>query len=141
MWRRTAAGCVALVAACGARDPSPPAVGDAGPMQIGAAFPYDELVIGPADGTQDQPAVAWTGSAFLVVWLDIALGVRGALVGPDAPPFPAAFTIMSPTSGDRREPRVACTGGVCAVIWRETLGPDRRVWLRRVAADGALLDP
>lgn len=93
-------------------------------------------------GQLAYPAVAWTGSSWLVVWhrnsgtgtpYDV-YGVRVSAAGAVLDPAPVR---LSPTSGSQSVAKVACGGGQCLVVWMD--GDDLRG--TRVTPALGVLDP
>jgi hypothetical protein len=113
-----------------------------------------EFAIFTSPGEQSVPSVAFDGTNFLVVWSDTRSGsgpsddtdVYGVRVSPagivlDDPPI---AIVTAP--GFQGEPQVASSGSNWLVVWNDTgpLGssppPDGRIFGKRVAANGSLLD-
>ena len=91
---------------------------------------------------QVEPAVAFDGTSYLVVWEDRRGGfadVRGARVSPDGAVL-ATDSVVSGASLHQTQPAVACATGACLVAWRDGRagGPD--VYGARVAGT-SVVDP
>ncbi|WP_242342219.1 InlB B-repeat-containing protein [Anaeromyxobacter terrae] len=89
---------------------------------------------------QVEPAVAFDGTSYLVVWEDRRSGfadVRGARVSPNGTVL-AADLLISGATGHQTQPAVACATGGCLVAWRDGRagGPD--VYGARVAGTSVL---
>ncbi len=130
---------LALVAACqgsGTQAATSPA-SDAGPITVGPLITFDEVALGPADGMQEQPGAAWTGSAFLVSWIDDQLGVRADHVDP-ATGQPSGQPIALGPKGNLRNALAACTtSGACAVAWSSLEASASTIYIRRAGVDAA----
>ncbi len=91
---------------------------------------------------QVEPAVAFDGTSYLVVWEDRRTGfgdVRGARVSPGGTIL-AADLVISGAALHQTQPAVACASGACLVAWRDGRagGPD--VYGARVTGT-SVLDP
>jgi hypothetical protein len=100
-----------------------------------------EIAIAPND--QTQPAVAYDGAQYLVVWADRRSGTSfdlygqrvstaGALVGPQI--------AISLAAGDQQNPRVAAFGGAWIVAWQDHRSGVDNVYFARISGAGAVLD-
>lgn len=113
-----------------------------------------EFPIFTSPGEQVYPDVAFDGTNYLVVWRDTRTGsgpsadtdVYGVRVSPAGAvlDIPEIAIVTAPRT--QGEPKVASSGGNWLVVWNDIdqLGtsppPDGRIFGKRVAADGALLD-
>ncbi|ABS25884.1 cell wall/surface repeat-containing protein [Anaeromyxobacter sp. Fw109-5] len=93
------------------------------------------IAISTAAEHQVEPAVAFDGTSYLVVWEDRRGGladVRGARVSPNGSVL-ASELLISGAPLHQTQPAVACASGACLVAWRDGRagGPD--VYGARVA--------
>ena len=85
---------------------------------------------------QDEAAIAWNGSKYLVAWRNEADAIRAALVTPTDEGYTAQATIaISDRLIKTAEPAVAWNGGRFLVVWS-----DGDVLGARLSAAGELLD-
>lgn len=97
------------------------------------------------DGTVvilNDPATAFDGSNFLVVWADagdlVSSRIYGARVEPDGAVLePSRFALTSPGTADAGAPAVAFGSAVHLVAWTQ----EDTVLAARVLPDGTVLDP
>jgi MYXO-CTERM domain-containing protein len=115
----------------------------------GALLDPAGIAISSVYGEQIQPAVAWDGTEFLVVWTDhrsapgYGYDIYGARVrGSDGYVLGNVIPI-STADGDQTQPAVAADGGEFMVVWLDRRhGPSADIYGARVrGSDGALLDP
>jgi hypothetical protein len=111
-----------------------------GTVLDGAGFP-----IASGDRHQDEPAVAFDGTSFVVAWQDQGPGetdLRAARVSPAGVILdPAGFTV-SGASSEQTLPAVAAAGGNAFVAWQDfRAGTTADVYAARIAVDGTVLDP
>jgi hypothetical protein len=100
------------------------------------------FAISSAPEHQVEPAVAFDGTSYLVVWETRQGGladVRGARVSPDGAVL-ASGLLISGAPLHQTQPAVACASGACLVAWRDgrTGGPD--VYGARVSG-ATVVDP
>jgi hypothetical protein len=94
-----------------------------------------------------EPAVAFDGSNFLVVWgkyIGTGYDIYGARISP-AGEVLSEFPVFSAT-GEQVSPAIAFDGTNCLVVWRDTRsgsGPaeDTDIYATRVSPEGVVLDP
>ena len=109
----------------------------------GTVLDPDGLLISGADQHQVDPAVAWNGSTYLVVWTDDrAPGNRhdiyGGLVS-SAGVVSNNNTVISEFSGGQNSPTVASNGTDFLVAWSSAVLGD--IHASRVTGAAAVLDP
>ena len=114
---------------------------------VSSAITLDAPTYGPAPGKQTNPAVAYDGSKWLVVWEvpgpdNFSTRLRGVLVGPTGAPFdPQGFEI-EPAAGLNVAPVAAWDGTNFVVAWENGVAGDAASWdirARRFGTDGAPL--
>lgn len=94
---------------------------------------------------ESRPAVAWSGSRYLVVWEGYDAGAGTSSIG--GVPVTADGTVLEPlliagAQGDAVAPRVAAAGGTFLVVWQDLRsGADYDIFGARVSGAGTLLDP
>ena len=100
----------------------------------------------PAPGQQKDPAVAFDGENYLVVWEDLRSGgfsdIYGARVTPDGTMLDATGFVISQAADDQESPVLAFDGQNYLVVWQDY----RSVWESdvygaRVTPGGTVLDP
>lgn len=113
-----------------------------------------EFPIFTSPGEQVFPDVAFDGTNYLVVWRDTRTGsgptedtdVYGVRVSPDGTVLDSPEIAIVTAPRTQGEPKVASSGDNWLVVWNDIgqLGtsppPDGRIFGKRVAADGTLLD-
>lgn len=95
------------------------------------------------EGTQQQPAVTWTGERFLAVWEDDRNGdfdIFGARVEPDGDVKEEDGFPIAVADGEQRFPDLAHKGYRSLVVWDDTRSGDHRVRGAEVEEDGDVLD-
>jgi hypothetical protein len=101
------------------------------------------IAITTARGNDVDPAVAFNGTSFLVVWTDDSSGVPqvyGARVAPDGTLLDPEAIPIAAEGNSRQYPAVASDGQDFLVAW--TLNStDVDIYAARVASDGTVLDP
>ena len=87
----------------------------------------------------DEPAVAWSGTNFLVSWRESGEDgvIRGALVAPDGQVV-RRFTVDSSSSNYHNRSSVGFNGVNYVVVWENA---QSQILFRRVSIDGQILDP
>jgi hypothetical protein len=96
-----------------------------------------------ATNTAAQPALAWNGANYLLVWYDTRSGesIYGALLGTNGQPTVAGGSAISSTTEPEWRPAVASNGTEFLVAWETRPSSDRNVRAARVDASGAPKDP
>jgi hypothetical protein len=118
-------------------------------------LPGDD-VVGPAAGTQDQPALAeGDGSSWLLVWRDTRASLAGTLgsdatdvwstrLDADGAPLEAVSSPVASGPWSESTPRVAWNGTDWLVAYDADAATaaywSQGVWARRVGGDGVLID-
>jgi hypothetical protein len=110
---------------------------------ISGQIGMDDPVNGPADSSQYQPAVAYNGTNFLVVWYDYRSGssdVYGARVS-------GAGTVLDPTGirisaalSYQYSPKVSHDGTNFLVVWTDQRNGSTDIYGARVSDAGVVLD-
>ncbi|WP_375771542.1 hypothetical protein NR798_11810 [Archangium gephyra] len=120
---------------------------DIGALRIGPdGRRLDESVIFLSSATvTGEPAVAWNGKEFLVVWTDSHGGVDtpdiyGNRVKEDGTVLGQSFPIGA-APGMQRTPAVTWTGRRFLVVWGDMRGSDWDIFGARVRSDGKVDDP
>ncbi|MDQ1519376.1 MAG: hypothetical protein QOI55_449, partial [Actinomycetota bacterium] len=115
---------------------------------VGAAHAVSAPVQTSAAGAQSNPAVAWDGTNFLVVWDDGRGGdpragdIFGARVSPSGTLLDPTGFLISPLAGDQRAPAVAWNGTNFLVVWQEPRPKSGDgIVGARVSPAGTVLDP
>ena len=113
----------------------------------GSPIGGDFLISGPgATANDENPAVAWNGTAYLVVWSDQRTSssrgadIYGRRVSAAGAPVGGDFLISGPgATGWDQGPDVVCSGTACLVVWSDERTSSRGadVYGRRVSAAGA----
>ena len=104
------------------------------------------LVIRPAPGSQQDPALAFDGSDFLVVWYDFRSGpncdIYGARVTPAGALLDPNGTVISTAASSQCNPTVAFNGTNFLVVWQDNRsGSDYDIYAARMTPAGVVLDP
>jgi hypothetical protein len=90
------------------------------------------------------PAIAWSGSKWLVTWTTISAGaysIDGVLVNATGAPAGPTFPVRSNAATGNGSPAVAWNGTDFLVAWLESDGSAVRVRAARVDGHGTVLDP
>lgn len=103
----------------------------------------DPAGISISDGISDQmdPAIAWNGTEYLVVWSDrraIVSHIYASRVRPDGQVIDKQGILLSGTSGTQAYPRVASDGRGWQVVWQDSRGGSQDIYGCRVSLDGAI---
>ncbi len=100
----------------------------------------DDPVVGPADGEQLHPAVAFDGTSYLVVWGGASL--RATRVSPAGVVLDPQGIVIPGQHWDDPRPVAASNGNGFLVAWEHS-GDDFKSEIRgaRVTGGGALVDP
>ena len=106
-----------------------------------------ELTYNSSPFEQDQSAMAFNGTVYLIVWTDTRSGlgkdIYGARLGTDGSILDPSGFIICDYDGLQENPSVTSNGEIFLVVWeddrhQETSGID--IYGARVSADGTLLD-
>ncbi|MFY0575125.1 hypothetical protein ACN28S_12805 [Cystobacter fuscus] len=108
----------------------------------GTVLNTNGILISTAVNAQENPAVAYNGADFLVVWQDYRSGtnydIYGARVsGTGVVRNPSGLPISTATS-DQKYPALAREGSNLLVVWQDLRGDD--IYGTRVSSTGAVLD-
>ncbi len=90
---------------------------------------------------QTDPAVAWNGTEYLVVWGDRRLGAQhiyGARVTADGVVIDPQGICLSGTAGSQAYPRVASNGRNWQVVWQDSRGGSLDIYGVSLAGNGIL---
>jgi len=103
-------------------------------------------VLIPAPGFQNEPAIAFDGANFLVVWEDHRIGsssgISGARVTPEGTVLDPSGFLISQGTDDRLNPVLGFDGENFLVIWEDYRGLwDSDIYAARVTPQGTVLDP
>ena len=105
----------------------------------------DSFVISQAEHYQGQPAVAYDGTGFLVVWDDERSGssedIYGARVTPEGTVLDSAGIVISQAGYDQQHPDVAFDGTSFLVVWADGRNDPSDIYGARVTPQGTVLDP
>jgi large repetitive protein len=119
-----------------------------GPDQsLGGEFLIDtSSVLLPAPGSQNDPAIAFDGVNFLVVWEDKRSGsytdICGARVTPDGTVLDPSGFVVSLAAYDQKYPVLGFDGTNFLVVWQDfRRGYAFDIYGTRVTPDGTVLDP
>lgn len=105
------------------------------------------ILISNAYGNQADPAVAYNGTNFLVVWEDTRNGgsdLYGARVGSTGVVRDPSGIPISTSASDQIAPTVACSGADWLVVWqdfRSSTTSSSDIYGARVSGTGAVLEP
>jgi hypothetical protein len=109
--------------------------------------PYG-IPLSTASGNQTQPAVAFDGTNYLVVWQDSRDGpyeycdIYGTRITPDGTVLDPSGIPISITLMSQEQPDLAFDGANYLVVWqREVLGSIADIYGARLNTDGEVLDP
>lgn len=112
--------------------------------QTGTVLEPNGRQVALAANSQSEPAVAFDGTGFLVVWADAGAGgsdIRAIKVDQTGRQLAAGFTV-SAAPRDQLRPAVAFDGDNFLVVWEDWRGTDAPdVYGARVSRSGAVLDP
>jgi hypothetical protein len=93
---------------------------------------------------QGDPAVAFGGGLYMVVWQDSRSGgwdIYGARVSPSGVVLDTEGLAISTSSGAQRHPSVAYDGVDFVVVWEDSRNGDWDIYSARVNVSGGVLDP
>ncbi|MCY1079299.1 hypothetical protein [Archangium lansingense] len=92
----------------------------------------------------NEPAVAWTGIQFLVVWSelrsDLTTDLVGARVEADGPLLDSPPFVISDAPGHQRRADIARADGFAWVVWEDTRRGGSDIFGARVTEAGTVLD-
>lgn len=97
------------------------------------------IVISKAAGAQTDPAVAWNGRQYLVVWMDRREQlphIYCARVQPDGEVLDKQGILLSGTNGSQAYPDVASDGSSWLVVWQQQLTSSFDIYGIKVNSDG-----
>ncbi|MCX6844419.1 MAG: hypothetical protein NTX53_19325, partial [candidate division WOR-3 bacterium] len=99
----------------------------------------------PAPYNQKDPAVAFDGANFLVVWEDYGsdyYGIYGARVTPQGTLLdPSGLAISQAAYNDQYSPALGFDGTNFLVVWQDNRGGPSDIYGARVTPAGTVLDP
>jgi len=109
-------------------------------------YPVSDPVNGSLRGSQNEAAVGFDGTNYLVVWADSrssgATDIYGARVSPAGTVLDVAGIAISTAPGAQQSPAVAFDGTNYLVGWQDNrTDSDYEVYAARVSRAGAVLDP
>jgi hypothetical protein len=106
---------------------------------VSPEFGMDSPVYGPAWSDQREPAIAFGGGNFLVVWHDhrnnfssTGIDVYGARVTPTGTVLDPTGILVSGAASSQEHPAIAFDGSNFLVVWhdlRNNLGYDQELWI------------
>src|SRR5207244_336680 len=114
---------------------------------VSPEYPVSDPVLGDAPGNQVEPAAAFDGTNYLVVWdderasADGTKDIYGARVTPDGTVLDRVGFAISTANDDQFAPAVAFDGTNFLVVWGDQRGATTDVYGARVTPDGTVLDP
>ncbi len=112
--------------------------------QSGTVLDRPAIDVSSAPGTQFYPAVAWSGSSYLVTWSDARSGqsdIYGARVGSDGTVLDQDGLLLWNSPNAAQSPRLAWGGANYLLVWSEFPGAfTENVLAERVDANGVVLD-
>lgn len=97
------------------------------------------IAICTASGNQTDPAVAWNGKQYLVVWTDRQTSlshIYGARVQPNGEVVDKQGMLLSSTNGTQAYPDVASDGSGWQVVWQQQITGSLDIYGVRVSGDG-----
>lgn len=121
---------------------------ESGPLAAGEFVVNTDITWGPADHHQENPAVAFDGTTFMVVWEDGRSGsdadIYGTRIGTDGAPIdPRGFRVSAGATSEQR-PAIASGATEYLVVWGQSSPPGGAtgfdVYGARVSRDGVVLD-
>ncbi len=92
-------------------------------------------------GDQLDPAVAWNGAEYLVVWSDRRLGLQhiyGCRVRPTGEVIDKQAIPLSGTSGTQAYPKVASDGAGWEVVWQDSRGGTQDIYGCKITGAGSI---
>lgn len=110
----------------------------------GTVLDPDGIAICSAANGQSYPAVAYDGTAFLVVWEDLRNSdgdIYGARVAADGTVLDPGGIAISTASGDQTVPGVTSNGASWLAVWEDSRnGTVKDIYGARVLPDGSVLN-
>ncbi|MCX6842011.1 MAG: hypothetical protein NTX53_07020 [candidate division WOR-3 bacterium] len=110
----------------------------------GVVLDPDGVAVSTANNAQSAPVVAFDGTNFLVVWMDLRSGssedIYGARVTPNGTLLDPNGIAVSTADNNQGFPAVGFGGTDFLVTWTDE-GRSGRVYGARVSRDGTVLDP
>lgn len=111
----------------------------------GKVLDSTRIPVSTAAGEQSNPAVAYDGANFQVVWQDKRNGkdfnIHGARVTPAGKVLDPTGLVVSSAKGAQWMPKVACDGKTCLVVWDDQrASADDDIYGARVTPSGKVLD-
>ncbi|MCX6842733.1 MAG: hypothetical protein NTX53_10670, partial [candidate division WOR-3 bacterium] len=109
----------------------------------GGEFLIDtSTALGPALYDQGEPAIAFDGANFLVVWTDYrsSSDIYGARVTPQGTVLDPGGIVISEAADDQSSPAIAFDGTDFLVVWTDERSGSSDVYGARVTPQGAVLD-
>ena len=79
----------------------------------------ERISIADGNPSQSQPALAFDGNTFLVVWIEDLNLVYGRYVSPEGLPIGTEFLISENTSFERQHPSLVAGTENYLVVWNE----------------------
>ncbi|UCG92775.1 MAG: hypothetical protein JSV97_03440, partial [candidate division WOR-3 bacterium] len=99
----------------------------------------------PAGAYQGQPAIAFDGTNYLIIWCDERLGydrgIFGARVNSSGIILDSAGIVISTTLSSKNFPSVTFNGTNYLVVWDDTQDEVQDIYGVRVSPEGTVLDP
>ncbi|KPJ60589.1 MAG: hypothetical protein AMJ46_06250 [Latescibacteria bacterium DG_63] len=108
------------------------------PFNVGSGAAYS-----PAPKSQEEPAVAFDGGNYLVVWQDDLTGsseIRGTRLSPEGEVLDPCGIEITAAPGSQTTPVVAFDGTNYLVVWQDTRNGNPDIYGARVSIDGLVLD-
>jgi hypothetical protein len=110
----------------------------------GVVLDSNGIAVSAASGRQEEPAIAFDGTNFLVVWQDdrgSSVDIYGARVNQAGEVLDPSGTPVSTGANDQLCPAVAFDGTNFLVAWEDLRGAASDIYGARVTQAGVVLDP
>lgn len=111
----------------------------------GGAIQRTDIPVTSASSDQHEPAIAWDGTQYLVVWRDIRRpdggDIYGARVTPAGEVQDAEGFAISAGSGTEQSPAVTWNGSRWFVVWQDSRSGAEQIAGARVTPSGTVDDP